>query len=73
MAHEILLNELVEKMRAAAGENLLSVVLFGSAAQGEFHPEYSDVNLLCVLRSRFCRRFRRWSSGGGGSGIGRRW
>lgn len=51
MAHEILLNELVEKMRAAAGENLLSVVLFGSAAQGEFHPEYSDVNLLCVLRN----------------------
>jgi hypothetical protein len=26
------------------------VILYGSAAEGEFHPEYSDLNLLCVLR-----------------------
>jgi hypothetical protein len=25
------------------------VVLYGSAADGEFHPEYSDLNLLCVV------------------------
>src|SRR5438874_5645217 len=50
MAHEKLLSEFVEKMRTAAGENLISVVLYGSAAEGEFHPEYSDLNLLCVLR-----------------------
>src|SRR5713101_3492304 len=50
MAHEKLLSEFVEKMRTAAGGNLISVILYGSAAEGEFHPEYSDLNLLCVLR-----------------------
>jgi predicted nucleotidyltransferase len=49
-ADEQLLGEFVQKLRAAAGENLTSVVLYGSAAEGEFHPEYSDVNLLCVVR-----------------------
>jgi len=37
-------------MRSAGEANLLSVVLYGSAAEGEFHPEYSDLNMLCVLR-----------------------
>jgi len=50
MAHEKLLSEFVEKMRMAAGGNLTSVILYGSAAEGEFHPEYSDLNLLCVLQ-----------------------
>ena len=50
MTHEVLITEFVEKMRAAAGENLVSVILYGSAADGEFHPEYSDLNLLCFLR-----------------------
>jgi predicted nucleotidyltransferase len=49
-ADEQLLNEFVEKLRAAAGENLKSVILYGSAAEGEFHPEYSDYNLLCIVR-----------------------
>jgi hypothetical protein len=46
---EKLLNELVEKLKVAAGANLKSVVLYGSAAAGEFHPEYSDLNVMCVL------------------------
>src|SRR5258708_15888034 len=50
MAHEKLITEFVEKIRAAAGPNLVSVILYGSGAEGEFHPEYSDLNLLCVLR-----------------------
>ena len=45
-----LIAEFVEKIRVAAGENLVSIVLYGSGAEGEFHPEYSDLNLLCVLR-----------------------
>jgi predicted nucleotidyltransferase len=49
-ADEKLLAEFVQKLRAAAGENLTSVVLYGSAADGEFHAEYSDVNLLCIVR-----------------------
>lgn len=51
MTHEKLTSEFVEKIRAAAGDNLLSVVLYGSAADGEFHPEYSDLNLLCLVRN----------------------
>ncbi len=50
MAHEQLVEEFVQKMRQAAGENLVSVVLYGSAAEGEFHPQYSDLNMLCLLR-----------------------
>jgi predicted nucleotidyltransferase len=49
-ADEQLLGEFVQKLRAAAGENLTSVILYGSVAEGEFHAEYSDVNLLCVAR-----------------------
>jgi predicted nucleotidyltransferase len=50
MAYEKLISEFVEKTRAAAGANLVSVILYGSGAEGDFHPEYSDLNLLCVLR-----------------------
>ena len=51
MAEEKLLAEFVERMKAVADKDLVSVVLYGSAAQGEFHPEYSDLNLLCVVRN----------------------
>lgn len=40
----------VDKVRAAAAGNLESVVLYGSAASGDYHPEFSNVNLFCVLR-----------------------
>jgi predicted nucleotidyltransferase len=43
------LNELVEKLKGAAGANLKSVVLYGSAVSGEFHPKHSDLNVLCVV------------------------
>jgi predicted nucleotidyltransferase len=48
--HDGLLNEFVAKLRAAAQDNLVSLILYGSAAEGEFHAEYSDLNLLCVVR-----------------------
>jgi predicted nucleotidyltransferase len=45
-----LVSEFVERMRAAArNNNLLSVILYGSAAAGDYVPDHSDVNLLCVL------------------------
>ncbi len=50
MNHESVIAEFVEKIRAAAGPNLVSAILYGSAAQGDFHADYSDVNLLCLLR-----------------------
>ncbi|MGH9398463.1 MAG: nucleotidyltransferase domain-containing protein [Terriglobia bacterium] len=43
-------NALVERLKRAAGENLQSVVLYGSAASGEFRPKHSDLNILCLLR-----------------------
>jgi hypothetical protein len=46
---EKFLDELVEKLKTAAGANLKSVALFGSAATDEFHAEYSDLNVMCVL------------------------
>jgi predicted nucleotidyltransferase len=49
MVPEKLTNEFVERMRAAAGTNLLSVILYGSVAGGDYVPDHSDVNLLCVL------------------------
>jgi len=44
------LQELVSRLQQACGDNLLSVVLFGSAARQDFHEEFSDVNLLVVLQ-----------------------
>ncbi len=45
------LDEFVQKLKAAAGENLKAVILYGSAANGEFHSRHSDLNLLCILNS----------------------
>ena len=47
---EKLLNELAERLKGAYGEELISVVLYGSAASGEFHKKFSDLNILCVLK-----------------------
>jgi hypothetical protein len=46
---EKLLAQLVEKLKQAAGTNLNSVVLFGSAASGHYQPGHSDLNVLCTL------------------------
>jgi hypothetical protein len=43
------LNQLVEKLQKAFGDRLVSVILYGSAADGEHHAKYSDFNVLCVL------------------------
>jgi hypothetical protein len=44
------LEEFVRRMREAAVANLESVILYGSAVAGDFHPEFSNLNLFCVLR-----------------------
>jgi hypothetical protein len=49
MVPEKKINDFVERLRTAAGTNLKSVILFGSAVTGEFHPEFSNVNLFCVV------------------------
>lgn len=43
------LDEFVHKLKAAAAANLKSVILYGSAATGEFHDKHSDLNLLCIV------------------------
>src|ERR1043165_10019658 len=43
------LNNLVEDLRATHGDNLASVVLYGSAAAGDYIELLSDYNLLIAL------------------------
>jgi len=43
------LNELVSRLKEAAGKNLESVVLYGSAATGKYRHGASDLNVLCTL------------------------
>ncbi len=50
MVPEKKLSEFVSRLREAGGANLESMILFGSAVAGDFHPEFSNVNLFCVLR-----------------------
>ncbi len=44
-----LLNQLVERLKKTYGERLKSVILYGSAAAGDHHGKYSDLNVLCAL------------------------
>ena len=44
------LAELVKRLQSASAE-LESVVLYGSAARGDFHEGHSDLNILCTLRA----------------------
>jgi hypothetical protein len=46
---EKLLNELVERLKKAYGDRLISVVLYGSAADGDYHRKFSDLNVLSIL------------------------
>ncbi len=50
MVPENNISEFINRLRDAAGPNLESVILFGSAVAGDFHPEFSNVNLFCVIR-----------------------
>jgi predicted nucleotidyltransferase len=47
---EKLLNDLVSRLRGAYADDLLSVILYGSAAAGEYHEKFSDLNVLVVLK-----------------------
>jgi hypothetical protein len=44
------IDEFVKRVRDAAGANLESIILFGSAVSGDFHPGMSNLNMFCVLR-----------------------
>ena len=44
------ISEFVAGLQQAAGPNLESVILYGSAATGEYDPDYSNINLLAILK-----------------------
>lgn len=46
---EKLLSELVSRLKDAHGPTLESVILYGSAAAGDFSERFSDLNVFCVL------------------------
>jgi hypothetical protein len=50
VARPAILDQLVGKLRTALGTDLVAVVLHGSAATDGYQEQYSDYNVLCVLR-----------------------
>ncbi len=44
------ISEFVTRLQQAAGTNLESVILYGSAVTGDYDPEFSNINLLCFLK-----------------------
>lgn len=44
------LQQLVERMTKVFGDRLVSIVLYGSAAGGEHDGNFSDLNVMCVLK-----------------------
>lgn len=55
------------ELQAVYGEELVSVVLYGSAARGEYQEGVSDLNLLVLLRDADAAALRR------GSALARGW
>jgi hypothetical protein len=50
MIPQKLIDDFMNKMRTAGGPNVESIILFGSAASGEFQEGLSNLNMFCVLR-----------------------
>jgi len=59
LSTEAKLTDLVSRMKEFAGENLESLILYGSAARGDFKEGHSDLNILCILRSLTPRELTR--------------
>jgi predicted nucleotidyltransferase len=41
--------EVIEDFKAVYGENLISIIAYGSAASGDYVPGRSDINLMVIL------------------------
>ena len=59
LSAEAKLTDFVSRMKEFAGDNLECIVLYGSAARGDYKEGHSDLNLLCVLRSLALRELSR--------------
>ena len=51
LSRDAKLTELVKRLKEFAAGNLECVILFGSAARGDFREGHSDLNIVCILRS----------------------
>ncbi len=60
-------NAFSAELKEAFGDDLVSVVLYGSAARGEYREGVSDLNVLVLLRGTGAASLRR------GSSLARRW
>jgi predicted nucleotidyltransferase len=65
------LEQLVSRLEAALGENLVSLILFGSAARGTHAEGRSDLNLLLIVKDATVQRLHaaspvvaEWTKGG---------
>jgi len=54
-----LIDEFVKRLRDAGGANVESIILFGSAAAGDYHPGLSNLNVLCILGDSSFRSLQR--------------
>jgi hypothetical protein len=70
------LAQLVERLQKAYGAGLASVVLYGSAASGDHHAKFSDLNVLVILAAVTARElaaaqeiFRWWRERGNPSPL----
>jgi hypothetical protein len=59
LSTEAKLTDLVSRMKEYAADNLESMILYGSAARGDYKEGHSDLNVLCVLRSATARELTR--------------
>jgi hypothetical protein len=59
LSTEAKLTDLVSRMKEFAADNLESMILYGSAARGDYKEGHSDLNVLCVLRSVAARELAR--------------
>ena len=67
------LAQLVEKMRAALGDRLVSVILYGSGAGADHHAKFSDLNVLCVTSALAPREALMIASGGEDAAVSPAW
>jgi predicted nucleotidyltransferase len=51
LSQDAKLTELVNRLKDFAATNLECIILFGSAARGDFRPGFSDLNVACILHS----------------------
>lgn len=51
LSNDAKLTELVKRLKEFAATNLECVILFGSAARGDFREGHSDLNVVCILKS----------------------